>query len=346
MLARGGETPLVIERDRETGDALCGGFLSWRSLDTLAALGLDRSVLGGHPIDHIRIFSAHAQGSSELPAAAIGISRQRLDTLVLDQAVRCGAAVERGVAVRRAGTGAVELTDGATIACDSLFLATGKHDCRGLLRPRVTGTDPAIGLRMRIPSHPRLRELIGSAIELHVFAGGYAGLLLQEDGSANLCMAVSKSRFAEAGNDFDALLRALATESPRLEERIAFAPPTMPFDAIGAIPYGWRATQTAQGVFRLGDQAAVIPSLAGEGMGIALASGVMAARRHIANGSAGAEGFQTDLARATRFPVTLAGLIGGAFGRATGRRTMPALVNLPGLAAFLARRTRIGPSVY
>ena len=37
-LARGGQAPLVIERDRETGDALCGGFLSWRSLETLANL--------------------------------------------------------------------------------------------------------------------------------------------------------------------------------------------------------------------------------------------------------------------------------------------------------------------
>ena len=36
VLARGGVRATVLERTRETGDALCGGFLSWRTLDALA----------------------------------------------------------------------------------------------------------------------------------------------------------------------------------------------------------------------------------------------------------------------------------------------------------------------
>src|SRR5262249_11943500 len=39
-LAEQGLRPLVIERNRETGDALCGGFLSWRTLESLARLGV------------------------------------------------------------------------------------------------------------------------------------------------------------------------------------------------------------------------------------------------------------------------------------------------------------------
>jgi flavin-dependent dehydrogenase len=35
-LARGGAAALVVERDAETRDHLCGGFVSWRTLETLS----------------------------------------------------------------------------------------------------------------------------------------------------------------------------------------------------------------------------------------------------------------------------------------------------------------------
>jgi flavin-dependent dehydrogenase len=53
-LARADERPLVLERQRETGDALCGGFLSWHSLALLDQLGLPR--LRGATVDHVRLF--------------------------------------------------------------------------------------------------------------------------------------------------------------------------------------------------------------------------------------------------------------------------------------------------
>ena len=34
MLAEAGIRAIVLERSRDTGDALCGGFLSWRSIET------------------------------------------------------------------------------------------------------------------------------------------------------------------------------------------------------------------------------------------------------------------------------------------------------------------------
>ncbi len=45
-LALGGERPLLLERQREVGDALCGGFLSWRTLEALARLGVESDALG------------------------------------------------------------------------------------------------------------------------------------------------------------------------------------------------------------------------------------------------------------------------------------------------------------
>jgi flavin-dependent dehydrogenase len=340
-LAQAGHKALLIERDRETGDALCGGFLSWRTLETLDRLGIDRAALGGHPISRVRILTSDASGEAPLPDGAIGVSRRRLDGALMAHAEAIGVPIERGIAIRSAEAGSVELADGTAIECDSLFLATGKHDCRGLPRPRPGG-DPALGLRRRIAPAAGLSRLIGDAIELHLFRGGYAGLMLQEDGSANLCMAVRKSRLTEAGGDPETLLAALAADSPALGERLAFARGSNPIDAVGSVPYGWRARETVPGVFRLGDQAAVIPSLAGEGVGIALASGLAAAAHWLREGASGATRFQPAFAAATARPVRIAALLAAAAGSGAGRHAAPGLIAaLPGLTALFARATRI-----
>src|SRR3546814_17870630 len=51
------------------------------------------------------------------------------------------------------------------------------------------------------------------------------------------------------------LFAQLAVENPALGERLSALTATQHVDAIGRVPYGWRATGTQPGVFRLGDQA-------------------------------------------------------------------------------------------
>ncbi len=344
VLAQAGTRATVLERQRETSDAICGGFLSWRTLETLASLGVSREALGGHPITTLVIASTRASARAVLPATARGVSRHRLDTLLLTQAAAVGAAIERGVSVKALGDDQqLRLADGAVLASDSLFLATGKYDLRGLGRADPSQVfDPTLGLRLIIPPHPTLSRLVGGCIELHLFRGGYAGLQLREDGSANLCLAVQKSRLAAAGGDPRTLLRTLGTDSSLLGERLAFADLKTAPDAIAAVPYGWRARNTKIGQFRLGDQAAVIPSLAGEGNGIALISGIRAANAWLSGGADQAPAYQAELARATRRPLELAKWV-----RKTGNTQLGAVAILqlmsafPALSGFIAHHTRI-----
>ena len=303
-LARGRAKPTILERNRETGDALCGGFLSWRTLETLASLGLESP--GGHPVYELALFAGKAVARARLPHPAVGISRHSLDSQLLSLAEGAGAAVERGVTVRELlEGGAIRLGDGAQLHPESLFLATGKHDLRGCARPRDEGEEMTLGLRVRLAAHPALTKLSGGRIELHLFDRGYCGLVLQEGEGGNLCMAIRKSLLTEAGGDPEALIARLAVENPALGERIAFAQ-NGPVEAISAVPYGWQAAETRPGLFRLGDQAAVIPSLAGEGNGIALASGIAAAKFWLEGGAAAAPAFQSRFARAASPPVRTA----------------------------------------
>ncbi len=334
-LAQAGERPLLLERQRETGDAICGGFLSWHSLEQVNRLGVR---LDGQVVDEVRLFTRRGRAQAPLPAPALGMSRRHLDAALLTQAGTLRARIERGVTAREA-EGRTIRVDAEQIAPERLLLATGKHDLRGLARPRPRG-DPALGLRARLGPAPALARLVGGAVELHLFDRGYAGLVMQEDGTANLCLAVRKSRLNEAGTPAE-LLHSLGRESPQLGERLAFLTADALIDAIAAVPYGWRTAETQHGIYRLGDQAAVIPSLAGEGMGIALASGVMAADAVVRGKPA--EQFQQALARRTLRPVTIARLVLALAERPGSAALLTRMTGMaPGLANLVARATRVG----
>ena len=340
-LARAGAPHLLIERSAETGDALCGGFLSWRTLEALERLGIRRGALNCDDIRRLRLFAGSRKAEAWLPRPALAVSRWRLDTLLLDHAITAGAAVERGVAVRAVEDGRVRLADESEIEANALFLATGKHDLRGLARGAERGDDPTLGLRVRLGPSEALDRMVGGTIELHLFDRGYAGIARQEDGTVNLCMAVHRSRLSEAGSP-DKLLDALAIEAPRLGDRLAYRSGDAAIDAVANVPYGWRAANGTAGLFRLGDQAACIPSLAGEGMGIAIESGARAATDYLRHGPGGAIVYQQRLAHDLSTPFAIANRIRAAAERPAWASALTAAVRLaPQLAGLAARLTRI-----
>ncbi len=328
-LARAGAEPLLIDRDEIVGDALCGGFLSWRSAERLRGIGLDLADIGAHPVTRLALYAGEAEAQADLPDQGFGLSRRGLDTAMRALAVASGAELQID-RIRKLSPGIAE-GERQEWHSESIFLAAGKHDLRGAARPRQS-SDPALGLRIRIPAQAGLTELLAGKIELHLFPGGYAGIVCQEEGGANICLALRKSMLAEAGGDPRALLDRMAAEHPQFGQRMAFAAPDLPIDSIGAVPYGWIARDTQPGLFRLGDQAAVIPSLAGEGMSIALTSGAMAANFWLEGGAGAAENYQRAMARAARRPVGVAKLI---WETAESERFGAPLVKMAGFAPWL-----------
>ncbi len=340
ILARAGVKPTVVERSRETGDAICGGFLSWRTLETLAALGIERDALNPVSTTVVRLFAGRRFAEAALPHPAIGVSRRRFDTLLLARAAAEGAGVERGVSLRAIDGVTARTADGAELTADAVLLATGKHDLRGAARPAdARGDDPTLGLRVRLGPSAALTALVGASIELHLFDRGYAGLVMQEDGTGNLCLAVHRSRLGDEG-DAAALLVAIGNECPPLGERIAHMTAGATIDAIANVPYGWRARATIPGLYRVGDQAGVIPSLAGEGMGIAVASGAAAARAVL--GGTSAVDFQPRLARALSRPIGIAGLVRNLAERPATAAALLAIARAAPISSeWVARLTRI-----
>mgnify|MGYP001242734063 CR=1 FL=1 len=338
-LARAGASPVLIDRSESVGDPLCGGFMSWRTIAQLETLGVDPLTLGGNTVDHLKLFTGDRVAQTPLPHTALGLSRHALDTALRKAALEAGAKLE--IDTIRAVVPGLATGQSQEWQAETIFLASGKHDVREQARPRTAG-DPALGLRIRLPASSQRRSLIGSAIELHLFRGGYAGIVLQEGGSANICLALRKSALAAAGGDPRRLLEKVAERNGHFADRLGSDWHSAKIETIGAVPYGWIAEDTPHGFFRLGDQAAVIPSLAGEGMSIALASGTMAARYWLQGGAEAAPAYQRAFAARAFPPVQLAKAARGLAETRFGHVAVPALAKLaPGLLTRLAERCRI-----
>jgi flavin-dependent dehydrogenase len=339
-LARAGVEAELVERTEGPHDTVCGGFLGWDALAALDRLGLDPMALGAPPIRRLRLVSAERSIEVGLPRLAAGLSRRTLDEAMLAAADRAGASIRRGRTVRAADLAErrIRLDGDESLAGEALVLATGKHELRGAARPVDISTRP-LGLRSSIAPGPALAEALDGVIELHLYDGGYAGLLLQEDGQANFCLSASRERLKQAGG-IEPLVARLADELPAFAERLGQGE-AGPWSAVSGVPYGWRATETVEGVYRVGDQAAVIASLAGDGVAIALESGVAAAEA-IAGGRSAA-GYQRDWARRARRPVGVAEALRRSAENKASRQAMMGLVGwFPSLAPLAARLTRIG----
>ena len=338
-LVRAGLAPELIERTAGPRDVVCGGFLGWDALAALTRLGVDAAALGARPIGRLRLISGKRRIEVALPRLAAGLSRRTLDEALLRTASAAGATVLRGRAVRAVELDArrVRLDDEEEVEADRLILASGKHELRGAARPVDLGQHP-LGLRAAMRPGMRTRAELEGVIELHLYDGGYAGLLLQEDGSANLCLSASRERMKEAGG-VDALVSRLAAELPSLAQRLDDGE-AGPWSAVSGVPYGWRAQGGEDGVYRVGDQAAVIASLTGDGIAIALESGATLGLA-IGRGKSAAD-FQRHWARRAARPVRIAEALRHAAERRPPRDAlMTAFRWFPSLAPLAARLTRI-----
>lgn len=290
VLARAGHDVTLLERNAGPADKVCGDFLSGEAVSVVTRLGVD--VSSAARISTVRLIHGRRVATARLPFAALGLSRRMLDEGLLNLAQTHGAHVLRGHAVRgiaqRYDALRVDCGDIGKIDAGTVFLATGKHDMRGLRRP--AGSQGLLGLKMYFGLDPHQVAELRSHVELVLFDGGYAGLQLVESERAVLCILLPASRLRAAGGRWDGLLDSLRGQCAHLAARLHNARQLLPRPlAVAGLPYGHVHRPNRgepSGLFRLGDQAAVIGSLSGDGVALALGSGVLSARTWLRQGTA------------------------------------------------------------
>jgi flavin-dependent dehydrogenase len=256
----------------------------------------------------------------------------------LRQAEAVGAIVRTGQTVRRLSHGGRQwhIQADTAMTAETVFLATGKHDLRDL--PRSHTAPDAVGMKMYLALSPAPTQTLTGATELTLFPGGYAGMQFVENRRAVLCIAVRGTIFRAHGS-WTRLIAAIERNSPRFAAMLTGAQSLLPRPlAVAAIPYGYQAPPGD--LFRLGDQAAVIPSLTGDGMAIALHSGQQAAATWL--DGMNSRTYQGSLRRTLAPQMRLASLLHHAGMNSIAQAAvMPLIQACPGLLGYAARQTRV-----
>jgi hypothetical protein len=165
-----------------------------------------------------------------------------------------------------------------------------------------------------------------------------------EGGAANLCLVITAETYRMAGASWPAALAHLRTLVPALDVRLQGARPLRARpSSVARMPYGYLcpAGDYADGLYRIGDQFAVIPSFTGEGITLALRTAHLAAEAVLAGEPA--ERFVATARREILPAMRAACLLEAITGSRTIRELALRLGRLPGVLLALARSTRVGP---
>jgi len=169
---------------------VCGEFLSPEIQPALESLGVWSDLLKAAPapIHSVKLHFGDREKTWRLPQPAFGLSRYRLDKLLLDCAISRGAELIR--------EGFPSTLQPTILAYGRMAVATEKNRLFGF---KAHFTGPA-----------------DNAVELFVGRDAYAGVSLIEDGATNVCGLAQESLLSAHGFDIDSWIRAW----PALEDRL------------------------------------------------------------------------------------------------------------------------------
>jgi flavin-dependent dehydrogenase len=179
------------------------------------------------------------------------------------------------------------------------------------------------------------------ASELMLYPGGYGGIQPVEGGIANLCCVVQKRYLPHVGDRWEGLLARMRQHCPHLGMRLAGAEPLLAKPiAITHIPYGYVRRTTEDGLYCVGDQAAVIPSFTGDGISIALHTAHCGVAAYLAGEAAPL--FQAKLRTALLPQMRLAEFAADGLNNSLSRAVLPSCLRVwPGVMRVTARLTRV-----
>ena len=343
-LARKGRSVTLIEREPTPRHKVCGEFLSGEALEDLHALGIDVASLGAVPLNYVRLAAARRAAEAPLPFPAASLTRKALDTALIAEAIAAGVHIERGRSVQSLGrtTGDLwqaKLDDDTVYQAPTVFLATGKHDLRGRGRPKDPHQWVAFKMYYRLNAFQKT-DLAGAS-ELTLYSGGYGGIQPVEEGITNFCCVVKRRYLAQAGLRWEGLLAKMQRDCPHLAMRLSGAEPLLEKPiTIAHIPYGYLRRTTEDGLYCIGDQAAVIPSFTGDGISIALHTARRATAAYLS--AEPAPVFQPKLRSAMLPQMRLAEVAANGLTNGVARAVLPLCLRIwPGAMRVTAKLTRV-----
>lgn len=302
---RHGAAVQIVEKSLAPRHKVCGEFLAAETCRVLEQLGAWDELQSFHPARIVRCSLHFGPRVKEwkLSEPAFGLSRLRLDQLLLDRAAALGANVVRGERVQDLRS--------ATI------IATGRQ-----------GTASRGTRLFAFKSH--FEGPASDAVELYFDRESYIGVSPVEGGVTNICGIVPEATLRRYGFRFDDVVFNHAG----MAERFRALSRRMPWLATGPLMFSNGGLTNSAQVYETGDSIAFVDPFTGSGILNALLTGRLA-------GSAAARGLapyayrEACRAMLSR-PFTISALLRALVRRGYAERLVPFV---PG--RWLYRMTRV-----
>ena len=285
-LADRGKKVLLVEKARFPRHKLCGEFVSPECIEHLEELGIASGLgeLSPPELTETR-FYARSGRSLAIPTDwlsksnnhAIGISRSKLDALLLDGARKAGAAVLEhsdvesvvvengtltGMTIKGSGGNCFEIR--ADIAID----ATGRS--QALTRHFNSHSDAKRADLVAFKAHCENACIDQNVCEIYCFGDGYGGCSEVENGVFNVCFVASASRIRELGSDRKLIFQHSISKNARAGAVLSDVNTVSDWLTVAIPRFGRNDPVPFSGVFAIGDAAGFIDPFTGSGIALAL----------------------------------------------------------------------------
>jgi geranylgeranyl reductase family protein len=290
LLAERGHHVLLLDKARFPRHKPCSEYVNPAGARILSELGLERDLqsLGAHQVESMAI---HAPGgrrflvdfAATTPGNwALGISRYRLDAMLLERARQSGVQVREGAHVRdlvvTAGhvSGVAVTIDGRREGLSARLVigADGRHS----VVARALDLDRPLRWLRRTGLVAHYRGVMGleRGGEMHVARHGYAGLAPLEEGLTNVAFVADSAAVAARSGTLDEFFAAGLARMPLVATRLAGAERQGGIRGMG--PMAHRAQRVyGDGFLLVGDAAGFLDPFTGDGIYEAMRGALLAA---------------------------------------------------------------------
>jgi geranylgeranyl reductase family protein len=287
-LARKGYSVALLDKERFPREKLCGDFLNPVNWRMLRELKVERAVLA---CPHEKIstfrFTSFSGVEVEIPlpggdeaTAGLGLRRLDLDQVFLQQAKSLGVTVLDGCKpkeLEREPHGwRLKIDESHVLEDLGARMLIGADSRNSWVAHHLGLADPAamqgrsVGFQFRLQCAKRAT----GKVEIHLFPGGYAGVVGVDGDTVTLGLAIEKHRLLD-GRPEEFVLRSVLPQNPWLKNmlrsgKVSEMRSTYPVYFPPRRAYG-------DGILLVGDAARVNEPVTGEGIYFALKSGALAA---------------------------------------------------------------------
>ena len=292
LLSRAGQRVLLVEKAKFPRHKLCGEFVSPECLLHLRQLGVSEAVEEADPPKiFTTVFYSISGKSLDIPNSfldsqnpnSIGLSRAKMDELLLEGAVGSGVDVRtettfRAPIIENGLLAGVELRskdgDRYSVKASLAIDATGRS--RILARCFDGGVPKKPGL-VAFKTHLRNASMEEGECEIYSYSGGYGGCTQIEKGLFNLCFIADAAAVKNTGSDPGSAVRKLVMQNRRAKVVLADSEFIGDWHAVPIAGFGRAPLVPIPGVMAIGDAAAFIDPFTGSGIALALQSSKLAA---------------------------------------------------------------------